>query len=66
VKLTPLQFLVFGFILVVFGVVMPYLMVLKVVEATFFLSFLSYIASFTGLMFGIIGIATYTRERRKR
>lgn len=65
-KLTPIQFLVIGFLLVTYGMVMPWLMVLQVLEATFFLSITSYVATFTGLIFGTIGVATYYRERRNR
>lgn len=65
-RLSPMQFLVSGFFMVLYGMVMPFLMVMHIVEATFFLSITSYVATFTGLMFGIIGIATYTREHRNR
>jgi len=64
-KLTPTQFVVLGFLLVTYGMVMPWLMVLQIIEATFFLSFTSYIATFTGLLFGVVGVATYYRERRR-
>jgi positive regulator of sigma E activity len=66
VKLTPIQFLVSGFFMVLFGLVVPYLMVVRIIQPTFFLSFLSFAASFTGLMFGLVGVATYTREHRNR
>ena len=46
-----------GFILVLFGAVMPFLMVTKIVESTYFMNFLSYGASVVGLMMGIIGSA---------
>jgi len=54
-----------GFILVTFGMVAPFLMVLKVVEATFWLSFLSFGASVAGLFLGIIGAVFYVRLNRK-
>jgi hypothetical protein len=38
----PRLILFIGFLLVVTGVVLPYLMVLHIIEATLFLSFLSY------------------------
>ena len=64
-KLTPTQFLVLGFLLVTYGMVIPWLMVLQILEANFFLSFTSYAATFTGLLFGVVGVATYYRQRRK-
>jgi len=59
-------FLGIGFVLVVLGVVLPLLMVVKILPSTLFLNFFSYIASFLGLMFGIIGSAFYTAKHRKR
>ncbi len=62
----PLFFILAGFFLVVAGVVLPFLMVLQVIQSTFLLNFLAYGASFTGLLLGIIGSAFYTANRRKR
>lgn len=64
--MSPIAMLVIGFFLVVYGMVMPFLMVLHILDSTFFLAFTSYAATFTGLLFGVIGIATYTREHRNR
>ena len=65
-KLTPVQFLLIGFFLVTYGMVVPWLMVLQIIPSTYFLSFSSYVATFTGLIFGTVGIATYVRERGRR
>jgi hypothetical protein len=62
----PLFFILAGFFLVVAGFVLPFLMVLQVIPSTFFLNFLAYGASFSGLLLGIIGSAVYTAARRKR
>jgi len=64
-KLTPKQFLITGFFLVTYGMVIPWLMVLQVAKATYFLSISSYAATFIGLLFGIIGISTYYRDNRR-
>lgn len=64
--LSPIQFLVVGFLLVIFGVVAPFLMMARIIEPTYLLSFCSFAAQFVGLLFGIIGIATYTSNRRNR
>ena len=56
--------LIMGFVLVVLGVVLPFLMVLKVVESTFFLNFFSFTASTLGLFMGIIGASAYVRKKR--
>jgi membrane associated rhomboid family serine protease len=62
----PKLFVVIGFFLVSFGFIGPLLMVVGVLESTFFLNFLSYAASVGGLFMGIIGAAWYTRIKRRR
>lgn len=61
----PRLILFIGFLLVVAGVVLPYLMVLNILEATLFLSFLSYGASVAGLFLGLIGAAWHVRLNKK-
>ena len=43
----------------VLGVVLPFLMVLHIIESTYFLNFLSYIAQTLGFILGFIGIALW-------
>jgi hypothetical protein len=43
------------------GVALPFLMVIQVLESTFFLNFLAWGASVAGLAFGTIGFAMYSR-----
>ena len=45
--------------LMVLGVVLPFLMVLHIIESTFFLNFLSYIAQTLGFILGFVGIALW-------
>lgn len=54
-----------AFILVLLGAVLPFLMVMRVLEASFLLAFISYAASTGGLILGVIGAAMYVRERRR-
>jgi len=54
-----------GFFLVLLGFVLPFLIVLKVVESSFFLNFLSFTASVAGLFLGLIGTALYVREHKR-
>ena len=56
---------VIGFSLVLLGMVLPYLMVMRFVEPTYFLSFLSWSATTSGLFLGFIGAATAVRMNRK-
>jgi hypothetical protein len=57
--------MVIGFALVLLGVVLPFLMVLKVLPSTFTLNFLAYAASVAGLFLGIIGAAMYVSFNKK-
>jgi uncharacterized membrane protein len=61
----PLKLIAFGFLLVLLGVVLPFLMVINVIEPTYFLVFFGYIASITGLMMGLIGSVMYVRGKRE-
>lgn len=62
----PHFFILAGFFLVVVGFILPFLMVLQVIQSTFLLNFLAYGSSFSGLLLGIIGSAFYNASRRKR
>ncbi len=64
--LSPVKMILLGLFLVVLGVVLPFLMVLKIIQSTFFLNFFSYAASLAGLFLGLIGAASYVRERRRK
>jgi hypothetical protein len=55
----PGRIIILGFILVSGGVLLPLLMVIGVIGASFALSFLSYALSIGGLLIGIIGIVLY-------
>lgn len=60
----PWKLILIGFVLVLFGAVAPFLMVMQVVESSFILNFLSYGASMVGLFLGLIGAALYVRIHR--
>jgi hypothetical protein len=51
--------------LMLFGWVAPFLMVIKVVESTFFLNFLSWGASVAGLYLGVSAVAGLVRRGKK-
>jgi di/tricarboxylate transporter len=56
--------LVVGFLLIFLGgVVLPFLMVLHIIESTFFLVFLSFTSSTIGLFLGLIGASEFVRKR---
>jgi hypothetical protein len=62
----PVRLMIIGFVLLVIGVVFPFLMMLQIVESTFFLNFVSYIAQVVGLFLGVLGSALYFREHRNK
>jgi hypothetical protein len=64
-QISPSGLILIGLLLVVTGVILPLLMVIQVLPSTFFLNFFAYGASLTGLFLGVIGAATYMRDRRK-
>jgi heme/copper-type cytochrome/quinol oxidase subunit 4 len=64
--LSPLKMILIGFILMVLGVILPFLMVLHIIASTFFLNFFSYTASLVGLILGLIGSAYYVRLKKKK
>ena len=61
---SPRFLLAIGVFLMLLGVALPFLMVIQVLESTFFLNFLSWGASVAGLAFGTIGFAMYSRGRK--
>jgi hypothetical protein len=61
---SPRFLLILGVMLMLLGVILPFLMVIKVLESTFFLNFFSWGASVTGLAFGTIGFAMWSRGRK--
>lgn len=61
---SPLLLLVLGLLLMLLGIVLPFLMVIQVLESTFFWNFFSWGASVAGLSFGMIGFAMNARNRR--
>lgn len=64
--LSPGKIILIGFVLVLLGVALPFLMVIKVLPSTFFLNFFSFAASVFGLMLGMYGAATYVRNQRRK
>lgn len=54
-----------GFLLSIMGIALPLLMLMHLLTSTFFLNFLSFTASMSGLILGIIGSAFVFRGRRK-
>lgn len=63
--MSPLKLIVVGFVLVLIGAVLPFAMVMRLLESTFLLNFLAAFSSGIGLLLGIIGAALYIRLGRQ-
>jgi len=57
---------VIGFIMVLLGAILPFLIVLKTIPSTLFLNFFSYFLSVAGLFIGIAGLAFAVRHRQAK
>lgn len=55
-----------GFVMVLLGSVIPWLIVLKIIPSTLFLNFFSYTVSVAGLFLGITGLAFSVRTQREK
>ena len=62
---SPRLLLGLSIFLMLLGIILPFLMVIRVLESTFFLNFFSWGASVAGLAFGTIGFAMLTKGRRE-
>lgn len=61
---SPRFFLGLGLFLMLLGVILPFLMVIKVLESTFLLNFVSWAGSVIGLALGMIGVSLTTKRHK--
>ena len=61
----PRLLLSLGLVLMITGWIIPLLIVMRVIPSTFFLNFISWGASISGLFLGFIGVATWTKMRKE-
>ena len=59
-----LKLIIAALVLLVIGVMLPFLMILDLIGATIFLNFIAYGASITGFVLGFAGVAQYMRGRK--
>ncbi|MBT9163595.1 MAG: hypothetical protein DDT24_00511 [Chloroflexi bacterium] len=65
-KQTPsVRLIIIGFGLLLIGAVLPFVMVIRLLESTFLLNFVAATSSIGGLTVGLIGIVQYDRSRRQ-
>lgn len=62
--ISPRLLMFTGVFFMLMGIVLPYLMIIHVLTSTFFLNFLTWAISVTGLAFGTIGFGMTVRLRK--
>ena len=61
--MSPATSLAVGFVLILAGFLLPFLMVLQVLESSLVLSISAYCASLVGLVFSLYGVSHYSSSR---
>ena len=62
--ISPRLLISLGLVLMLMGVILPYLMLAKVVESTFLLNFISWDASVAGMFLGSIGGSMWVKMNK--
>jgi hypothetical protein len=58
--------IIIGFVMVLVGAILPFLMVMQTIKSTLFLNFFSYTVSVAGIFLGVMGSAYLIRYRRSK
>jgi heme/copper-type cytochrome/quinol oxidase subunit 4 len=58
----PLRLIAIGFGLLVVGAVLPFMIIINLVESTWFLTAVSVLCSVVGITVGLLGITQYGRS----
>jgi uncharacterized membrane protein (DUF485 family) len=62
---SPIVMIVVALLMLVLGFVLPFLMMMRILESTILLNFVAYLVSVFGLVLGIVGASSYTRRADK-
>jgi hypothetical protein len=62
--LTTGRMVAIGLVLMILGIALPFLMVLDVIESTFFMNFYSYIISLVGMLVASVGAIMWGVSKR--
>lgn len=65
IRWTPFRLMAVGVALMLVGILLPLLMILHLLESTLLMNFIAYLASFGGLLVGLLGVVEYARTQRK-
>lgn len=64
-SMNPITLMALGLLLMLAAFLLLFVMVMRLIEASFLLSFLAYGASFLGLLCGLAGITLYSGRSRR-
>ncbi len=64
-NVNPVWIIIGGFVLVLTGAAIPWLIVLRFIPSTFFLNFFAFGCTVLGLLLGVVGAAYLVRGRRR-
>jgi uncharacterized membrane protein len=64
--MSPGKLIILAFFMLLAGAVLPFLILIGVLDSTFPLNFFIYIVSVGGLFLGVLGIAQYVGKERSR
>jgi len=59
-----IRLILLGLVGVLLGALLPFLMVIGILQPSFLVSFIAYAASLAGLVLGMLGSAMYARSKR--
>lgn len=62
----PVRLIWISIALMVFGVAVPFLIVIKVIESTMFLNFAAFIAQALGFILGYVALALYRGKQKNK
>lgn len=65
IRLSPMRMILIGFVLLVIGFILPFAMVLRVLESTLLLNFFAYLSSIIGLVLGLLGLILHASSQRR-
>jgi len=61
---SPRFLIILGLFFMLLGMILPFLMVIRMLQSTFFLNFFAWGISVAGLVFGMVGVARYSGGKR--
>jgi len=61
---SPIKLIIIAAVLLIVGVVLPFLIIIEMLESTIVLNLASFVCSTTGLIMGFIGMGQYVGSRK--